>query len=91
MGSPAPESQMLRSHSQESDRRARSASGRRPLADGHRARPGRRTRAALKRTLSDEANQEPLPIRKSFAQPLKKAWERRPLATVAEHQKKPAL
>ena len=44
----------------------RPASGRRPLADGHRARPGRRTRAGLKRDPADKPEKESLPIRKSF-------------------------
>jgi transposase IS116/IS110/IS902 family protein len=87
MGSPAPQSQSLHGRSQESHRGAGPASRRRPLANGHRARPGRRTRAALKRDPADEPEKESLPIRKSLTLDFRKALDRRTLATVAEHQK----
>ena len=60
------QSQSLRGRSQESHCGPRPASGRRPLAHGHRTRPGSRTRAVLKREPSDEPEKESLPMRKSL-------------------------
>ena len=90
LGSAPLRAQSVRGRAQESDCGPRPASGRRPLADGHRARPGRRTRAGLKRDPADKPEKESLPIRKSFyLTPFRKALERRPLGTAAGPHQSP--